>query len=61
MITLAITTFERPEMTYKSFRKVINDDRINEILIIDDYSNWSYFAQLRELVSPSKTPISKAK
>jgi len=49
MISLCITTFERPEMTFKSFEKVIGDDRINEILIIDDYSNWSNFARLKEL------------
>lgn len=49
MITLSITTFNRPEMTIESFRKVLNDDRISEILIVDDHSEWHNYIKLQEL------------
>ena len=50
-ITLAITTYNRPEMTVKAFEQVAYDDRINEILIMDDHSEWDNFIKLKELVS----------
>jgi glycosyltransferase involved in cell wall biosynthesis len=37
-ITLAITTFCRFSLTIKSFEKVIDDPRINDIVIVDDAS-----------------------
>ncbi len=37
-LTLAITTFNRMEMTLESFSKVVNHPRIDEILILDDGS-----------------------
>lgn len=38
-ISLAITSFNRFELTIKSFEKVIDDERISEILIVDDASH----------------------
>lgn len=49
MISLSITTFNRPEMTIESFRKVLNDDRISEILIVDDHSEWHNYIKLQQL------------
>jgi len=37
-LSLAITTFNRFDLTIKSFEKVIDDERIDEILIVDDCS-----------------------
>lgn len=38
MISLCITTFNRTELLFDSFRNVINDERIKEIVIVDDAS-----------------------
>jgi glycosyltransferase involved in cell wall biosynthesis len=39
MISLCIPTWNRTDMLYEAFRQVINDDRISEIVIVDDASN----------------------
>jgi glycosyltransferase involved in cell wall biosynthesis len=49
MITLAITTHNRPELTVNAFKEVLNDDRISEILIVDDHSEWYNYIKLQEL------------
>lgn len=46
--SLAITTFERFELTIKSFEKVINDERIGEVIILDDASQDGSFEKLIE-------------
>jgi glycosyltransferase involved in cell wall biosynthesis len=38
MISLCITTYNRYEMLMESFAQVLNDDRISEIVIVDDCS-----------------------
>lgn len=38
MISLCITTYQRTDLLFESFRQVINDDRISEIVIVDDAS-----------------------
>lgn len=38
MISLCITTYNRTDLLYESFRQVLNDDRISEIVIVDDCS-----------------------
>lgn len=48
MITLAITTYNRAELTYKAFEKVISDTRIDEILIVDDVSSLDHYIRLQE-------------
>lgn len=39
MISLCITTYNRTTLLYESFAQVLNDDRISEIVIVDDHSN----------------------
>ena len=39
MISLCITTYNRTTLLYESFAQVLNDDRISEIVIVDDCSN----------------------
>jgi glycosyltransferase involved in cell wall biosynthesis len=41
MISLCITTYNRTDLLYESFRQVLNDDRISEIVIVDDHSEES--------------------
>ena len=50
MVTLAITTYNRIDMTLKSFAQVIDDPRITEIVIVDDCSTDQIFAVLLEMV-----------
>jgi glycosyltransferase involved in cell wall biosynthesis len=37
-LSLCITTYNRPELTLQSFVQVLDDDRISEIIIVDDCS-----------------------
>jgi len=44
MISLCITNYNRYEMLLESFAQVLNDDRISEIVIVDDCSEYeAYF------------------
>lgn len=45
-ITLAITTFNRFDLLVKSFEKVIDDERISEIVIVDDDSEIEIFNKI---------------
>lgn len=45
-ISLCITTWNRDSMTFDSFRHVLNDDRISEIVIVDDCSNERVYQNL---------------
>ena len=47
--TLAITTYNRYELLLESFADVINDERIGEVLIVDDCSNASYWNKIAAL------------
>jgi glycosyltransferase involved in cell wall biosynthesis len=47
-ISLTITTYNRFELTIKSFEKVIDDDRIGDILILDDCSTDGSYEKLSE-------------
>lgn len=47
MISLCITTWQRDSMTFDSFRQVFNDDRISEIVIVDDHSDIRIFSNLQ--------------
>ena len=46
MITLALTSWNRDSMTFESFRQVLNDDRISEIVIVDDHSDVRIYDNL---------------
>lgn len=48
-LTLAITTYNRYEMLLESFAQVIDDPRIDEILIMDDHSKDEYWNKIKEL------------
>lgn len=48
-LTLAITTHNRYEMLLESFSGVIDDPRIDEILIMDDCSDEVYWNKIKEL------------
>lgn len=39
MISLCLTTYNRTDLLYESFAQVIDDERISEIVIIDDFSD----------------------
>lgn len=44
-ISLCITTYNRTELLFESFIHVLDDDRVNEIVIIDDFSDvdkWNW-------------------
>lgn len=49
--TLAITTHNRYELLLESFSEVIADDRIDEVLIMDDCSDKEYWDKIKDLGS----------
>jgi glycosyltransferase involved in cell wall biosynthesis len=49
-ITLAITSYNRSSETIRSFHNVVNDDRVDEIIILDDHSKPSIFNDLSDQV-----------
>lgn len=46
MISLCITTWNRDGMTFDAFRQVLNDERISEIIIVDDHSDERIYNNL---------------
>jgi glycosyltransferase involved in cell wall biosynthesis len=48
-LSLCITTFNRFEMTVEAFYNVYYDDRISEIIIVDDASDIEIFKKLKEV------------
>lgn len=46
-ISLAIPSWEREELLYKSFSLVHDDERISEIIVVDDCSNIELFDRIR--------------
>lgn len=51
MISLCITTYNRTELLFESFAQVLNDDRIEEIVIVDDCSSMDVFNQILKYCS----------
>ena len=47
--TLAITTYNRFDLLLESFADVVNDNRIGEVLIVDDHSDPQYWNQIKDL------------
>jgi glycosyltransferase involved in cell wall biosynthesis len=45
-LSLCITTYNRYKMTMKSFARVLDDNRISEIVIVDDCSEMEYYDKL---------------
>lgn len=52
MISIAIPTFNRTNLLYESFAKVINDPRISEIVIVDDCSTSEVWEQVQDMCHP---------
>lgn len=50
-LSIAITTYNRPRLTIQSFNKILSDDRISEIVIVDDCSTEENYKELRRLVT----------
>ena len=50
MITLAIPSYNRSNYVIESFVGVLSDDRISEILIVDDSSDTEEFSRLEALI-----------
>jgi glycosyltransferase involved in cell wall biosynthesis len=50
MITLAIPTYNRAEYVLESFSKVIGNDLITEICIVDDFSDYQIFERLQNII-----------
>jgi glycosyltransferase involved in cell wall biosynthesis len=48
MITLCLTNYNRTDLLFESFAQVINDDRISEIVIVDDHSDMECFNRVFE-------------
>lgn len=51
MISLCITSYNRDQMTVDSFSRVLNDERISEIVIVDDHSDETIYNNLAWLVN----------
>jgi glycosyltransferase involved in cell wall biosynthesis len=48
MITLCLTNYNRTDLLFESFAQVIDDDRISEIVIVDDHSDIEVFNRVFE-------------
>lgn len=53
-LSLAITTYLRYEMTVESFAQVIDDPRIDDIVILDDCSTDGSYEKLRDHFAGNK-------
>jgi len=51
MISLAITSYNRSDSVIESFIQVLDNPTINEIIIVDDYSDTKEFIKLWNLVN----------
>jgi glycosyltransferase involved in cell wall biosynthesis len=50
-ISLCLTNYNRVELVFESFRQVIDDERISEIVISDDCSDLEIYQQIKGIVS----------
>lgn len=48
-ISIAITTFNRYDLLLESFKQVLDDDRVDEIVIVDDHSTPNIIHSLKAL------------
>lgn len=51
MITLAITTYNRVDITIESFSSILNNPYIDEIVIVDDCSDLNIFNDLKSKIN----------
>jgi glycosyltransferase involved in cell wall biosynthesis len=50
-ITLCLTNYNRTTMLFESFHGVLNDDRVSEIVIVDDHSKPAIFEAVQNFCS----------
>lgn len=55
MISICIPTFNRTDLLFESFSKVINDDRVSEIVIVDDCSNSHTIIEIQRFIRDSES------
>lgn len=55
MISLCVTTYNRNDLLFDSFRQILNDDRVREIIILDDHSDDDIYSQLQNTVKSDFT------
>lgn len=53
-ISICIPTYNRPEMTIRAFKDVHNDDRVKEVVIVDDNSRLCDYEKLYQMLVPYK-------
>ena len=51
-LSLCITNYNRTDKVIRAFEQVVNDDRISEIIIVDDCSSIPNFQELVRLTDP---------
>jgi len=49
-LSLCITTFNRTDMVIEAFEKVYDHELIDEIIVVDDASEWSEYCKLSRLL-----------
>jgi len=55
-ITFAVTNYNRYEMLFRSFSKILDDDRVGEICIVDDNSHPEVWSKLSDRVDSTNHP-----
>ncbi len=53
-ISLCLTTFNRTELLFESFADVIDDERISEIVIVDDFSDPDCYIKIENKFQDNK-------
>lgn len=56
-VSLCITTYNRVDLTLKSFARILNDARVDDIVIVDDYSSDKVFRELSSKCFSSKISL----
>ena len=60
MISIAITNFNREQMLYESIAQVIDDERVSEVIISDDCSDYEMYKRIVEYYKPwDKVKVSR--
>lgn len=49
-VSVCVPTWNRYDLLLQSYNSVLNDERVNEIVIVDDFSDTSMFNQLEDAV-----------
>lgn len=56
-ISLCIPTYERTDLLFESFQEVIDDDRISEVVIVDDKSSNAVWEELQKHATHPKIKL----